>query len=83
MVRTIGLKGEVINHNSESDLKELEMIISKNNFGYVDINTDITVKKDIYLEEGEIIDVPDDTSEDPNDTEQSPSSETSTNDGGE
>jgi len=83
MVRTIGLKGEVVNHNSESDLKELEMIISKNNFGYVDINTDITVKKDIYLEEGEIIDVPDDTSEDPDDTEQNPSSETNTNDGGE
>ena len=61
MTKTIGLKGQETDHNSETDIKELEMIISKNNFQYVDINTDETVRKDIWLDELEIIDIPDDT----------------------
>lgn len=61
MVRNVGLKGEITELNSETDIKELEMIISKNNFLYVNINTDIDEKEDIYLEEIERIETPDES----------------------
>lgn len=41
MVREVGMKGQVTYKHSESDLKELEMLIAVNNFMYVNIDPDV------------------------------------------
>jgi hypothetical protein len=42
IIREVGMKGEVKYKHTESDLKELEMLIAKNNFMYVNIDPDET-----------------------------------------
>lgn len=42
MIREVGMKGEVKYKHTESDLKEIEMLIAKNNFMYVNIDPDET-----------------------------------------
>jgi hypothetical protein len=50
MLRDVKSRGEVTYRNSETDLKELEILISKNDFDIVNINPDFNAVNDIWIE---------------------------------
>lgn len=51
LIRDVRHNGEIIDRNSETDLKELETYISKNNLDIVNINPDITEETDIWIDD--------------------------------